>query len=106
MNIKMNKAISEIKNLKNMFISASAGDESLSIGCCYYLNKEKIILLKIFILVTKKKILILKNLKKNSVKIIKNPKQIIERLVDGEILGIFNDRMQNLVQEPWEIEAF
>ena len=41
MNIKLNKAISEIKGLKDIFISASAGDESLSIGCCYYLNRNE-----------------------------------------------------------------
>ena len=40
MNIKLNKAISEIKNLKDIFISGSAGDESLSIGACYYLAQK------------------------------------------------------------------
>ena len=96
MNIKMNKAISEIKNLKNMFISASAGDESLSIGCCYYLNKEKknYPLKNLYLGYKEKNINFKKILKKNSVKIIKNPKEIIERLVDGEILGIFNDRAE------------
>jgi carbamoyltransferase len=38
MNIKMNKAISELEEIKEMFVCGSSGDESLSIGGCYVLN--------------------------------------------------------------------
>jgi len=40
MNIKMNKAISELDEVKSLFICGSSGDESLSIGGCYYLNSD------------------------------------------------------------------
>lgn len=40
MNIKMNKAISEIPELESLFVCGSSGDESLSIGGCYYLNSD------------------------------------------------------------------
>ena len=38
MNIKMNKAISELDEIEEMFVCGSSGDESLSIGGCYLLN--------------------------------------------------------------------
>jgi carbamoyltransferase len=41
MNIKMNKAISELDEVKELFVCGSSGDESLSIGGCYYLNSDK-----------------------------------------------------------------
>ena len=41
MNIKMNKVISEIKSVKNLYIAPTGTDESLSIGACYYLNRFK-----------------------------------------------------------------
>lgn len=41
MNIKMNKAISELDEIKEMFVCGSSGDESLSIGGCYFLNSDK-----------------------------------------------------------------
>lgn len=44
MNIKINKAISEISKIKNFFVAGGGGDESLSIGAATYLfsqlNKE------------------------------------------------------------------
>ncbi len=40
MNIKMNKAISELDEVKSLFVCGSSGDESLSIGGCYYLNSD------------------------------------------------------------------
>ena len=40
MNIKMNKAISELEEVKSIFVCGSSGDESLSIGGCYYLNSD------------------------------------------------------------------
>jgi carbamoyltransferase len=41
MNIKMNKAISEMEEIEEMFVCGSSGDESLSIGGCYFLNSGK-----------------------------------------------------------------
>lgn len=41
MNIKMNKAISELSEITEMFVCGSSGDESLSIGGCYFLNSGK-----------------------------------------------------------------
>jgi carbamoyltransferase len=41
MNIKMNKAISELDCVDEMFVCGSSGDESLSIGGCYLLNSNK-----------------------------------------------------------------
>lgn len=38
MNVKMNKAVSELEEVTEMFVCGSGGDESLSIGGCYYLN--------------------------------------------------------------------
>lgn len=40
MNIKMNKAISELEEVEALFVCGSSGDESLSIGGCYYLNSD------------------------------------------------------------------
>lgn len=40
MNIKMNKAISELKEVDELFVCGSSGDESLSIGGCYLLNSD------------------------------------------------------------------
>lgn len=40
MNIKMNKAISELDEVDSLFVCGSSGDESLSIGGCYYLNPD------------------------------------------------------------------
>lgn len=38
MNVKMNKAISELDEVQELFVCGSGGDESLSIGGCYLLN--------------------------------------------------------------------
>lgn len=38
MNVKMNKAISELDEVESLFVCGSGGDESISIGGCYYLN--------------------------------------------------------------------
>ncbi len=40
MNIKMNKAISELDEVETLFVCGSSGDESLSIGGCYLLNSD------------------------------------------------------------------
>jgi carbamoyltransferase len=40
MNIKMNKAISELDEVDELFVCGSSGDESLSIGGCYFLGSD------------------------------------------------------------------
>ena len=40
MNVKMNKAISEIDEVQEIFVCGSGGDESLSMGGCYLLNES------------------------------------------------------------------
>jgi carbamoyltransferase len=39
-NIKMNKVLSELDFVDEIFICGSGGDESLSIGACYVMNKD------------------------------------------------------------------
>lgn len=39
MNVKMNKAVSELDCVSELFVCGSGGDESLSIGGCYVLNE-------------------------------------------------------------------
>ena len=41
MNVKANKAISELKEVKEMFIFPSCGDESISIGAAYWIYHTK-----------------------------------------------------------------
>lgn len=41
MNVKMNKAISELPEVDEFFVCGSGGDESLSIGGCYFLNTKR-----------------------------------------------------------------
>lgn len=38
MNVKMNKAIAELPEVTHLYVCGSGGDESLSIGGCYYMN--------------------------------------------------------------------
>lgn len=38
MNVKMNKAIGELDEVHELFVCGSGGDESLSMGGCYFLN--------------------------------------------------------------------
>jgi carbamoyltransferase len=38
MNVKLNKIIGELKEVKNLYIPASGGDESIAIGACYLAN--------------------------------------------------------------------
>jgi len=41
MNVKMNKAIAELDEVSAVYVCGSGGDESLSIGGCYYLNADE-----------------------------------------------------------------
>ena len=86
MNIKnLNKTISEIKNLKDIFISGSAGDESLSIGACYYLaQKDKTYPLKDLYLGYKEEKINLKIYQKIKFYQIKNLKPIIKIFIMGK----------------------
>ena len=96
MNVKLNKSISELACVKNISIPGSVGDESLSIGACYYLNKDfKNDKPKNLYLGYKEKKLDIKKISKNF-KIIKlkNKNLIIEKLIEGKILGIFNERAE------------
>ncbi|MBU1894294.1 MAG: hypothetical protein KJ983_00570, partial [Candidatus Omnitrophica bacterium] len=40
MNVKMNMAIAELPCVSSLFVCGSGGDESLSLGGCYYLNRK------------------------------------------------------------------
>ena len=40
LNVKANKAINELPCIEDLFISPGPGDESLSLGGCYYMNTE------------------------------------------------------------------
>ncbi len=40
MNIKMNKVLSELKFVKQLYVSPSGSDESLCMGACYFLAKK------------------------------------------------------------------
>jgi len=41
MNIKMNKVLSELKFVKQIYVPPSGADESLCMGACYFLSKNK-----------------------------------------------------------------
>ena len=96
MNVKMNKMISEIDMLKNIFISGSAGDESLSIGACYFLNKgrKSFSLKNLYLGFKEEKIDIKKISKKFRLKKIKNFDPIIKELEAGKIVGMYNGRTE------------
>ncbi len=96
MNVKMNKMISEIDILKNIFISGSAGDESLSIGACYFLNKgrKSLPLKNLYLGFKEEKIDIKKISMKFRLKEIKNFDPIIKELESGKIIGMYNGRTE------------
>tara|TARA_B100000989_G_scaffold255902_1_gene204896 strand:- start:1873 stop:3693 length:1821 start_codon:yes stop_codon:yes gene_type:complete len=105
-NIKAAIPISEIKDLKDLYISPSSGDSTLSIGGCYYVSSlQKNLRLKKLENVylgpcySKKKILgeikiFLRNNKRFKFSKIKNNGQIVKHLTDGKILGRFSGRME------------
>ena len=96
MNVKLNKSISEIKNLKKIFISGSAGDESLPMGGCYFLNKKNksFKLDNLYVGFKEEKIDLSKYKKNYKILKIKNNKVIIEKILEGKIIGLFNDRAE------------
>ncbi len=96
MNVKLNKKISEIDEIKKMFISGSAGDESLSIGACYYLNRNKksYPLKDLYLGYEDKKIDFKKISKKFKIKKIRNVKPIIKNLEKGKTVGLYNGQAE------------
>lgn len=40
MNVKMNKVIGELEEVEELYVCGSGGDETLSIGGCYFLNRD------------------------------------------------------------------
>ena len=40
MNIQMSLAVSKLESVKNIFVPASPGDDTLSIGALYYHNEK------------------------------------------------------------------
>jgi carbamoyltransferase len=102
MNIKMNKVLSELSFVKNLYVSPTGTDESLSIGACYYLSKHNSYSLENIYLgrtlfqnnnLKKKKLnKIFKDKKKFSIK--KNVKQkfIAKLLYEGEVIALAQGR--------------
>ena len=91
MNVKANMKISQIQNLKNIFICGGGGDESLSIGACYqhatkYGIKPKP--LKNLYLGTESNYDV-SQIHDNKLKIYeyKNVEQIFEKILDGKIIA-------------------
>jgi carbamoyltransferase len=98
MNIKMNKVLSELNFVKQIYVSPSGSDESLSIGACYYLSKGKSKYLKNIYLgqsIGDIKIGKLKKLfDKKKYKIFNNYNfsKLAKLLKNGEIIAIARDR--------------
>lgn len=105
-NIKAAIPISDISELKNLYISPSSGDTTLSIGGCYFISsmKKNLKLDKldnIYLGPEYKNQEILKVIKKFQIKNknfylskINNNKKIINLLKNGKILGRFVGRME------------
>jgi len=99
MNVKNNKMISELSFVKKLFCPPSGGDESLSVGACYYLAKEKSRPLKnIYLGYNLSEDLdssnLLKKFQKNKFKISKkiNGNYIAKLLKDGKVIAIARGR--------------
>ena len=94
MNIKMNKVLSELKFVKQLYVSPSGSDESLCMGACYLLAKKNSKYLKNIYLGQSINIIDENNLKnifnKNKFKIFKNINslKLANLLKNGEIIAI------------------
>tara|TARA_B100001248_G_C27391580_1_gene462691 strand:+ start:123 stop:1913 length:1791 start_codon:yes stop_codon:yes gene_type:complete len=97
MNIKMNMVLSNLNFIKNIYIAPTGTDESLSIGACYFLNKENNKPIKNIYLgqkITENKLskkMIISSLKNNkNFLIFENirHKRIAKLINDGEIISI------------------
>ena len=103
MNVKLNQKVSELKEVEDIFIMPSCGDESLPIGSCYqkYFEKTNEIpkeLKNIYFGPELKEDEILKEVKKEKnidFKIMKNPaKEVGKLLAKGEIVARCSGRME------------
>lgn len=96
MNIKMNKILSELNFVKELYVPPSGGDESLCIGGCYYLEKKRLPLNNIYLgqSISNTNLNDLKNIFKRNYLIKKNIKHtyIASLLLKGEIVGLARDR--------------
>lgn len=109
MNVKANKIISEIKEIKQMFVFPSCGDESLSFGAVWHeyarlnkkkKNKKKIFFSNLYLGREYNDKEIFKTLKKNKSKNFrikkckKIEKNIAEILANNKIIARFSGRME------------
>lgn len=104
LNVKANKKIMEIPQIKTFFVPAGSGDESVAIGGSYYIASkkcEKIKPIKDFYLGGKfSRKEILKEIKKSGIKkgfIVKERvknKEIAKHLAEGKIIARFCGRME------------
>jgi len=99
MNIKNNKIISELPFVKKLFVPASGGDDSLSIGACYYLAKLnskplKNIYLGYNLSEDLNSTVLLKSFKRSKFKVTNKvkPNYIAKLLKDGKIIAIARGR--------------
>ena len=103
MNIKVNKILSEIKFIKEFYVPASGGDESLPIGGCYYAMSKKFnpqFLKNIYLGPDYSNSYIVENLKNFSKKRlisftkINKMDKISNLLLKGKTIARFSDRME------------
>lgn len=103
MNVKLNQRIMEMKEVKKLYVIPSAGDESLSLGACYYtyflktgLIPKKLEDLYLGKQYSKKEIeQKVYKFKEDNFKIEKPAnieKKVAKLLVEGEIVAIFNGK--------------
>ena len=96
MNIKMNKILSELNFVKELYVPPSGGDESLCIGGCYYLEKKRFPLNNIYLgqSISNTNFNDLKNIFKTNYLIKKNINHtyIASLLLKGEIVGLARDQ--------------
>ena len=103
MNIKMNKCLSSLSEVKKIYVPPTGTDESLSIGACYYINCKKNnnkFLKNIYLgqelsendINLNKIIKLLKNKKNYLVRSNINHKHIAELLSAGEIIAVARGR--------------
>ncbi len=94
MNIKMNKVLSELKFVKQLYVSPSGSDESLSIGACYVLaNKNSKYLKNIYLGqkvedLNEKKLKFIFNKKNFEISNKVNNQKLARLLKNGEIIAI------------------
>jgi len=101
-NVKINQKISEIKNIKDIFIYPNMGDGGLAVGCAILsYNKHKKFLPRttesMYLGPKFSNSFILREIKKNKLKYIKIPhpeKFVAEKLNEGFVVAFFQGRME------------